>query len=217
MNAGIFSDLAGQRFGAIAADPPWAFKVFAPPKEGQQNHNVERHYDTMALADIMAMPVRDIAAKDCHLFLWTTTPHLPSALKVIEAWGFKYSASAFVWIKQRRGFKANQLRFIPNAEADLHVGMGFTTRKNAEICLLARRGSPKRLSRSVREVIISPVREHSRKPDESYQRIEQYCAGPYLELFSRVDRQNWTTWGHQKGLLNPAPAGPVGNLTQGER
>lgn len=208
--SGPFDSLQGQRFGAVCADPPWSFKVYAPPKPGVTNHNVDRHYSTMSLADIKELPVRDIAAKDCHLFLWTTTPHLKNAFSVIEAWGFKFSASAFVWIKQKRSFDRSQLQAVADFEADLHVGMGFTTRKNAEICLLARRGSPKRLSRSVREVIISPVREHSRKPDESYERIEQYCAGPYVELFSRQSRQGWATWGLEATKFDdPATAGPA--------
>src|SRR5262249_44563904 len=85
---------------------------------------------------------------------------------------------------------------------DLHVGMGFTTRKNAEDCLLFRTGMPTRLARDVREVIISPVREHSRKPNEAIARIEQFCPGPRVELFAREAGIGWDAWGDEVGLFD---------------
>ena len=88
------------------------------------------------------------------------------------------------------------------ADSDLHVGLGLTTRKNAEFCLLGRRGSCRRNSKSVREIILSPVRQHSRKPDEVYDRIEEYCDGPYLELFARQERPGWTAWGNETTKFN---------------
>ena len=194
-----FADLLGQRFSAVSADPPWNFKARAPANQNSKSRrDVERHYDTMRLPDIKALPVADIAAKDCHLFLWATGPNLPAAFDVMAAWGFKFSAMGFVWIKMKRSFDARQLRVLPSIESDLHVGLGFTTRKNAEFCLLGRRGNARREAKNVREVIMSAVREHSRKPDEAYARIERYCAGPYLELFARESRPNWTTWGNQR-------------------
>jgi N6-adenosine-specific RNA methylase IME4 len=155
----------------IVADPPWSFKSRTAIKSenwGSIRH-VERHYNTMSLDGIKAMPVREIACKkECHLFLWTTAPHMPQALEVMEAWGFKYSTIAFTWVKLRRAHNAMQLRFTPTIDADFHVGLGLTTRKNAEFVLLGRRGSPKRLAKDVRELIIAPVRAHSRKPDEPW-------------------------------------------------
>jgi N6-adenosine-specific RNA methylase IME4 len=109
---------------------------------------------------------------------------------------------AFTWVKLRRSYDSRQLRLVATAEHDLHVGLGFTTRKNAEFCLLARRGNAKRIAKNVREIILSPVREHSRKPDEAYERVRNYCEGPYLDLFSREDREGWTTWGNETGKLN---------------
>jgi N6-adenosine-specific RNA methylase IME4 len=106
----------------------------------------------------------------------------------MQEWGFRYSAIAFTWVKLKRDH-------VLTGERDLHVGLGYTTRKNTELCLLARRGSPKRRSTKVRELIVSPRREHSRKPDEIHERIEQYCAGPYVELFARSSRKGWRTWG----------------------
>ena len=128
-------------------------------------------------------------------------PRLPRSLRqtfeVIEAWGFRYSAVAFTWIKLKRSHNALQLRVLPTAESDLHVGLGLTTRKNAEFCLLARRGNARRIAKNVREIILSPVREHSRKPDEAYDRVRRYCTGPYLELFARQSRIGWDSHGHE--------------------
>ena len=104
---------------------------------------------------------------------------------------------AFTWIKLKRRYDAHQLRVLPTADADLHVGLGLTTRKNAEFCLLGRRGNARRLAKDVREVVLAPVREHSRKPDEAYARVERYCAGPYLELFARQRRPGWDSWGDE--------------------
>lgn len=185
------------RYGAILADPPWHFRARTALQVGNwtSRRDAEKHYPVMGLDDIKALPVGDMAAKDAHLFLWTTGPCLRQAFDVIEAWGFRYSAIAFTWVKLKRSFDARQLRAVPLEEGDLHVGLGLTTRKNAEFCLLGRRGSCRRNSKSVREIILAPVREHSRKPDEVYGRIEAYCDGPYLELFARQRWPGWTAWG----------------------
>jgi N6-adenosine-specific RNA methylase IME4 len=83
------------------------------------------------------------------------------------------------------------------------MGNGFTTRKNAELCLLGRRGKPRRNSKGVRELIVSPRRKHSQKPDEQYARIEHFCSGPYLELFARQRRPGWTAWGDELDKFEP--------------
>lgn len=191
-----FGRIKPQHFGVILADPPWHFKSYAPPAKPDEGRQVERHYSTMTAGQIKALPVADLAAADgCHLFLWTTGPMLPLALDVISQWGFKYSGIAFTWIKLKASHDPRQLRILPTADDDFHVGLGFTTRKNAEFCLLARRGNARRIARDVRELIITPRREHSRKPDEARERIERYSAGPYLELFARSSRPGWKAWG----------------------
>lgn len=194
------ADLPRRHFAAIVADPPWTFKARTPLQARDFNsaRDVEKHYRTMKLADIIALPVGELAAKDCHLFLWTTGPCLRQAFDVLEAWRFKYSSMGFVWVKLKRSHNPDQLRTLPTAASDLHTGLGLTTRKNAEFVLLGRRGNARRLSKSVREIILSPVREHSRKPDEAYDRVRQYCAGPYLDLFARAARPGWTTWGDEQ-------------------
>ena len=112
---------------------------------------------------------------------------LPDALLLIDAWGFTYKTVGFVWVKTNR--KASTL----------FMGLGYHTRQNAELCLLATRGKPKRLSGGVHQIIMSPRREHSRKPDEIYERIEALYPGPYLEIFSRTDREGWDAWGYEAG------------------
>jgi N6-adenosine-specific RNA methylase IME4 len=184
----IFGGLPARSAGVILADVPWHFRCYT---NDVGSRDPRRHYHTMSMVDICALPVNDIAAKDCHLFLWVTGPMLEHSFNVIAEWGFTYSAIAFTWVKLKRNR-------ILTSESDLHVGLGLTTRKNTELVLLARRGSPKRRSGDVRELIISPRREHSRKPDEIRERIEQYCAGPYVELFARSSRKGWQTWGAER-------------------
>lgn len=192
-------------FSCLATDPPWHHASRSP--KGQTSRAPSHHYRTMSLAEIKALPVRDVAAKDCHLFLWTTGPHLEQAFSVMHAWGFRYSSLAFVWVKRRKSLCDDNMLFMDGR--DLFTGMGYTTRQNAELVLLGRRGSPRRLSKSVHQVIASPRREHSRKPDEVYSRIETYCAGPRLELFARQSREGWTTWGDEAAKFDaPADALP---------
>lgn len=144
-----------------------------------------RHYPTMTLESIKAFPVVGMVADDAFLFLWVPSTFLPVAFDVMAAWGFKYSSTAFCWVKRTR------------TDETFHFGNRYTTRKNIELCLLGRRGKPRRCARDVRELIISPLREHSRKPDEVYERIERYCAGPYLELFARQQHPGWTALGNE--------------------
>lgn len=175
-------------YRAILADPPWRFATYSAMGKGR---SAERHYDCMSLPQMAQLPVRDWAAPDCALFLWTTNPMLPFALNLITAWNFTYKTIAFVWAKTNLD------------GSKWPIGTGYWTRANPEICLLGTRGNPKRLSRSVRELIIAPRREHSRKPDETYDRIESLCTGPYLELFARFPRSGWDSHGNEQGISQP--------------
>lgn len=179
-------EIPNKGFKVVHADAAWLFKT---GKNGRP-----WHYKRMTLAEIKAMQVKESCDKDCWLFFWTTGPHLEQAFEVLRAWGFKYSGMGFTWIKLNK--RAGELFFT---KADIFMGQGYTTRKNAEFCLLAKRGKPKRISKKEHEVIISPRREHSRKPDEVFARIERFAVGPYLELFSREDRAGWTVWGDETG------------------
>jgi N6-adenosine-specific RNA methylase IME4 len=196
----LLDGLQPHAYAAILADPPWHFKSYTALKTQNwlSGRHVERHYRTMRLAEMKALPVRNLAARTgCHLFLCATGPCLPQAFEVMAAWGFKYSTVAFTWAKLRRRFEADQFRFLPTADGDFHVGLGRTTRKSCEFVLLGRTGNARRVSKKVRELILAPVREHSRKPAQLHERIEQYCEGPYLELFGREQRPNWTVRGDE--------------------
>ena len=170
----------GQKFGAIVADPPWLFKNRGKPNE----KSALAHFNLMSLGDICDLPVANIAADDCALFLWAPGAHLRQAFRVMDAWGFTYKTSVFTWVKLTS--KGNRC-----------FGLGLWTRRNPEPCYLATRGSPKCKSGGVRELIESPRREYGRKPDEFYTRVEQLVPGPYLDLFSRQRRPGWHVWGDQ--------------------
>lgn len=195
-----FANLPRGHYGAILADPPWRFatwnKATAIKRRGAESHGTNVcaavHYNTMAIEDIAALPVADLAADDCCLFLWISWPMLPDAMRLISAWGFEYKTCGFDWIKAHAG----QLDMLRD-DSDVLMGMGYWTRANSEPCLLATRGKPKRLSAAVRQGIIEPRREHSRKPDCVHGRIQKLVAGPYLELFARAPRTGWDVWGNQ--------------------
>lgn len=187
---------AGQ-YQVIYADPPWRYEVWSGEtavKRRTSGTNVSAavHYQTMSAEEIRALPVASVAAPDCVLFLWVTWPTLLQAIDLLGAWGFTYKTCAFDWMKAHAG----QLDMLRD-DADALMGMGYWTRANTEPCLLATRGKPKRLSKSVRQGIIEPRREHSRKPDCVHGRIERLVAGPYLELFARQQRPGWDVWGNQ--------------------
>lgn len=180
---------SGQKFSTIYADPPWTFEVYSG--KGKER-SAERHYDTMTLNAIAALPIRELASEDCALFLWIVWPELPGALEVIKAWDFKYKTVAFAWVKMTE----NAEWIAPNGDG-LHWGMGYWTRANTEVCLLATRGSPTRLAMDVHQVVVAPVGAHSEKPDEVRKRIERLVPSPRLELFSRGAADGWTVWGNE--------------------
>jgi N6-adenosine-specific RNA methylase IME4 len=184
-----FDDLPRNTFGAILADPPWHFHTWSL---NGRDRSPDKHYCTMRLADIAALDVQFVALDNCILFIWATWPLLNEALAVIESWGFNYKTCAFCWMKAHAG----QLDMLRD-DLDPLIGTGYWTRANSEVCLLATRGKPKRLNADVRQGIIAPGREHSRKPDGIHERIERLAAGPYLELFARQTRPGWTCWGNE--------------------
>lgn len=191
----VFNGLPKGHFGAILADPPWRFQVWSE-KTGN-GRSASNHYATMLIDDIYALPVKELAAKDSVLFLWAAWPMLAEAMKTIEAWGFTYKTCAFAWMKAD-GRQLDMFR----GEMTADMKMGYWTRSNSEVCLLATRGEPKRLARDVRQGIIEPARRHSRKPEAVYEKIERLVEGPYLELFARRrERVGWTLWGNEAGKL----------------
>lgn len=178
------------RYRVIYADPPWTFSTYSRKGKGR---SAEAHYDCMSLDDVKALPVAQWAADDAILLMWATDPLLDKAMEVIRAWGFTYKTVGFYWAKQNPGGKG------------FFTGLGFWTRSNPEQCLLATRGHPKRKATDVKKLVISPRREHSRKPDEIYGLIERLADGPYLEMFARTSRPNWDAWGLQDKLFDDGP------------
>lgn len=148
--------------------------------------NPANHYPVMTVEEICELPVPKFAADDCVLFMWATFPKLEEAFEVIKAWGFKYSTVAFVWVKK-------------NKKSDSwFMGMGWWTRNNSEVCLVATRGHPKRISRKVHQLIISPVEEHSKKPDITRDKIIELMGDlPRVELFARQAPPGWDVWGNE--------------------
>ena len=179
---GPFAGLARGHYRVIMADPPWAFSTFS---EKGQAKSAQRHYGCMSLPDIAALPVGELAdPAGCALFMWTTAPFLPQSVHVLQAWGFRYSTMG-CWAKRTSTGKA------------WAFGTGYLYRGAVEPWLVGVLGKPERMSRSVRNLIDAPLREHSRKPDVVYDRIERYAEGPYLDLFGRQRREGWTVWGNE--------------------
>lgn len=157
-------------FATVLVDPPW-------PLQGG-----EKHYRTMSLARIKALPVGALAARDAHLWLWTTNALLPRAYEVAEAWGFTVR-SPLTWVKFRLG-----------------LGGRYQLRNATEQLLFCTRGRAPLGSRSQPTWFNAPVQEHSRKPAEQFAIIERVSPGPYLELFARrrpESNQPWAVWGDQ--------------------
>lgn len=191
-----FDELPRNHFGAILADPPWGFQCWDGKDKKVASRGSVTPYSTMEMTDIASLPVADLAAENCALFMWCVWPTLPEAFGVLGAWGFKYKTCGFLWMK------ADPYRLFA-LEEDVYMGLGYWTRANTEPCLIGTRGKPKRKDAGVRQGVIAPRREHSRKPDGIHERIERLVAGPYLELFARAERPGWTVWGNETTKFNP--------------
>lgn len=168
-----------RKYNIIYADPPWSYNDKSCIGSVQD-------YDTLSLEDIKNLPVQDITADDTILFLWATYPLLKEALDVIESWGFNYKGIAFQWIK------------LNSKNGKPFFGLGRWTRGNTEPCLLATKGKPKRNSNKVFQLIHSPVKNHSAKPNVVRDKIVE-LAGPLprIELFSRDIVEGWDSWGNE--------------------
>jgi N6-adenosine-specific RNA methylase IME4 len=170
-------------FCSVSADPGWPHRSNSVDRPGR---NARRHYHCPTLEEIAALPVGEVVADNAVLWLWVPGPFLVigAHIPIMRAWGFKPTASGFVWIKTNR-------------DGSIFTGTGHTTRKNAEFCVLGKRGKSVRRAADVHEVILAPRREHSRKPDEFYRRAERYSGGPYLDLFPREKRVGWVAYGDE--------------------
>lgn len=184
-----FGRLHPQHYGLIVADPPWRFELYS---DAGQEKSPQVHYATMTLDDIKTLPVADLAAADCVLWLWATAPMLPQQLAVMAAWGFEFRTSG-TWVKTTVNDK-------------IAFGTGYILRNAHEPYLIGVRGEPK-TSRSVRSVVMGQRREHSRKPELAYADAEQLVPNvARCELFSRTKRTGWDVWGNETGKFDEVGA-----------
>lgn len=184
--------MSTKQYGAILIDPPWRFNVWS--RDTGLGRSAESHYPTMTMDDLKALPLQTLMAKDCAVFMWATFPTLPEALELGKSWGLQYKTCAFLWAKVN---KRSEFRWsYPTEDSNWFCGMGYWTRANTEPCFLFTRGKPKRKARNVRQFIASVIREHSRKPDGIYGRIEALVDGPYLEVFARQAWRGWDVMGN---------------------
>ena len=170
------------KFSIIYADPPWNGLGW---NNGSGKKCPALHYSVMDGDDIARLPIQDIAADNCALFLWVTFPNLPLGLRVLESWGFRYATQAFTWVKKTKHGK-------------WFWGCGNYTRANSELCLLGIRGKMTRKSASVLSVVDAPVGPHSEKPPEVRDKIVQLFGDlPRVELFARQSFPGWTALGNE--------------------
>jgi len=181
------------KYQIIYADPPWSYNSRMALGKGAKRSSSEDYYDVMTIDDICNLPVKDITDANSILFMWVTMPKIIEANKVIESWGFEYKTCAFTWVKRNKIF--SQKRYEERGIDDF-MGQGRWTRGNAELCLLATKGNPKRLSAKVRQIIHTPIQEHSKKPDEIRNRIIELVGDlPRIELFARQKVNGWDSLG----------------------
>lgn len=171
-----------KRYATIVADPPWEYDDWPnnPRPDVPRRNSRSKPYPSMSVAEICALPVAALTARDSRLFLWTTNRYLHEAFEVIKAWGFKY-VQTLVWHKT-----GNPSPF-GGSVAPIH----------AEFLLVGRRGKPETVGRLNSSVIAANVKDHSAKPEGFLDHIETVSPGPYLELFARRNRFGWDTWGNE--------------------
>ena len=174
--------LINKKYNIIYADPPWSYR----DKASAGNRGASFKYDVQDHKWICGLPVENISDDNCVLFLWITMPQLPNVFEVIKEWGFVYKTCAFTWVKRNK------------LQPSWFWGMGNWTRSNSELCLLATKGKPKRVSAAVHSVVDTPIEKHSKKPDVVKDRIVQLCGDlPRIELFARQKTEGWDAWGNE--------------------
>lgn len=176
--------MSHKKYNIIYADPPWHYQVWS--KKGA-SRTAETYYNTMSMDELKSLPINEISEDNSVLFMWVTYPLLLEGIELMKSWGFMYKTCAFSWVK------LNKNKPTP------FVGMGYYTRANNEICLLGVKGKPlERKSHKVQQVVMTPIREHSRKPDEVRDRIvELFGDLPRVELFCRHPAEGWDSFGNE--------------------
>jgi N6-adenosine-specific RNA methylase IME4 len=178
--------MMSKKYKIIYADPPWSYSDKRGGDKGKSHGGATAHYGTMSINDIKALDIKSIADDDCMLFIWVTFPLLQEGLDTIKAWGFKFKTLGFSWIK------TNKKSGTP------FFGIGWYTKSNCEVCLIATKGKPFKVSNKVSSVLIEPIDGHSRKPNEARKRIVEFAGDvPRIELFCRESPEGWDTWGNE--------------------
>jgi site-specific DNA-methyltransferase (adenine-specific) len=168
------------KYKIIYADPPWAYRNM-----GNIQAAANAHYSTMSNQDICKLPIGELADDNSILFLWATFPKIQEALDVIKAWGFEYKTVGFTWIKL-------------NKNGTPFFGVGWYTKSNAEVCLIATKGKAPKLSNSISSIIQTIREKHSKKPDIVREKIVKFCGDlPRIELFAREKTLGWDVWGNE--------------------
>lgn len=174
-----------KKYQIIYADPPWSYKD-KRDKHPRLSGGASVHYKTMNMGELLCLPISSISDKNCMLFLWATFPNLQEALDVIKHWGFKYKTLGFSWIKTN----------VKNGKP--FFGIGYYTKSNCEVCLIAVKGKPIKISNKISSVLISPRESHSKKPNSVRNKIVELCGDiPRIELFARERHEGWDCWGDE--------------------
>jgi N6-adenosine-specific RNA methylase IME4 len=173
---------ARQKYKTIVADPPWDMTrskgtLYPGATDTPPLKTVALDYPTMSIEEICALPVRDLAEDDAHLYLWTTQSFLRRTYEVLDAWGFRQGAM-LVWSKPPKGVCGTYVCSV-------------------EFCIFARRGSLEAKRRQIGTCYQWPRTKHSAKPEAFLDMVESVSPGPYLELFARRNRLGWHTWGNE--------------------
>jgi len=183
-----FGDLKPNHYGVILADPPWRFKTYNSDISAK---SAAGHYNLMGKDDLRRLQVWKLAADDCVLVMWATQAQMPEAVALMDTWGFTYKTMG-AWAKQS------------STGQKWAFGTGYVLRSAAEFYLIGTQGKPKAKVRNVRNLIVAPVREHSRKPAQMHADLERLFDGPYCELFGRQQRENWEVWGNETEKFSEA-------------
>lgn len=169
-----------RKYRVIYADPPWNYN------DKHCNGGSENHYASMTLEELKQLPIAQLSKHDSILFLWCTYPMLPNVPEVMKAWGFQYKTIGFQWVKQNRN------------NPSYFVGLGRYTRGNTEGCFIGVKGRPPIVNHSVKQLVVAPRQNHSRKPQEVRDRIVTLCGNvSRVELFARERVPGWDCWGNE--------------------
>lgn len=176
-----------KKYAVMTIDPPWPFRTYGGkstvPTQGEQP------YETMSMAEIAALPIAEHLLPNAAVVLWENDSIPDTYLFLAKAWGLRVATKQLlIWDKGEK------------------MGMGYYTRKQGEVCHLLTNGTPKRLSKAVRQIIREPRRQHSRKPEGFYANVEALFAGPYLDVFGRCSRAGWDVCGNEATKFDSAAA-----------